>query len=270
MRDNIETTPGIPVSTPIPGVLGWRFYVPKTDLRQAMMPTIYETTYAACSLPNKVRLDEFGEHVFCGDEDEGMYHTFLFMPDRSTSRTTVIPSLSPPISQEHYWKSCLLELGALEDATQPLNFEVGGVTTEVPRLFGRMHLLPGGNYASEIDVETFVSDRPFTREEMGRLEEQVTTRLQWQGRNLSVDLDCLHGLVEFPETNESGTPLSGWGTVNKPLVLNGKTVYPPTSMPKWRRYLFRQSHELVGGMWRLTNYYANPPAGARKILNAAV
>jgi hypothetical protein len=181
-----------------------------------------------------------------------------------------VDALSVPLSEGHTWKPCLLELGALEDATMPLNFEVSGSTTEVSRLFGRMHLLPGDNYETDVDVETYVSERPFTRDELGRVENQVSTRLQWQGRNLTVDLDCLHGLVEFLETNTSGTPVNGWGTVNRPLVLNGKTVYPPTPMTKWRRYCYKATHTLEGGMWVLRRYFANPPAGARPILNAAV
>ncbi len=268
--DTQEPIHGIPVSTPIPGVLGWRFMVPKSLVRSAIMPTPHVTTFSACDLPGKIKVHEYGTHVFVGDEDADGYHAFLFMPNRDATRLVKVDALSYPITDDHVWKPCLLELGALEDATMPLNFEVGGTTTEVSRLFGRMHLLPGGNYQTEIDVETYISERPFTRDEMGYVENQVTTRLQWQGRNLTVDLDCLHGLVEFPETNTSGTLVYGLGTVERPLSLNGKTVFPPTTMKKWRRYLFRQQHEPVGGMWRLTKFYANPPSGAKKILDLAV
>ena len=147
---------------------------------------------------------------------------------------------------------------------------IGIVLESLQRLFGRMHLLPGGMYASEIEVETFVAHRPFTREEMGVLESQVTTRIHWQGRNLDINLDCLHGLVEFPETQTQGRVLGGFGTVDRPLQMTGKTVFPPTPMPKWKKYLFDQRHERVGEEWRLTNYWVNPPRGARHILGAAV
>jgi len=262
-----------PVASPIPGVLALRFRVPKSKLRQAIMPTPLETTYLECQLPGRIRLDEFGSYVFSSDQDGSAgYHEFLFVPERSAAEiATPVPSLSHPDTQPFPWKPCLIQLGALEDDTQPLTFEAGpGTSVQVPRLFGRMHLLPGGMYASEIETEVFVAHRPFTREEMGVLETQVTTRLQWQGRNLDVDLDCLHGLVEFPETQTSGRAVSGLGTVNNPLVLTGKTVFPPTPMPKWKRHLFDQRHEPVGGMWRLTNQWVNPPRGARRILGAAV
>lgn len=268
--DKLEPIIATPMSTPIPGVLALRVRVAKTHITQAMMPTPNVTTYANSALPTRDRADEFGSHIFAADEDEGNYHAFMFVPNRSETRGTKVDALSVPLSDDHHWKPCLVELGALEDVTQPLTFETGGSVAEVPRLFGRMHLLPGGMYATEIDVETFVSDRPFTREEMGRLEEQVTTQIAWQGRNLNVNLDCLHGEVTFPETQESGIPVDGLGTKNAPKMLRDKIVFPPTSMPKWRRYLFKQDHATQGGMWILRNYWANPPRGARKILNLAV
>lgn len=261
-----------PAASPIPGVLALRFRVPKSVLLRSMMPTPLVTTYENSELPNRIRLDEFGSYVFSADQDgPAGYHEFLFVPARSAEEiATPVPSLSLPDTQPFPWKPCLIQLGALEDDTQPLTFESGGNTVEVPRLFGRMHLLPGGMYASEVETEVFVCHRPFTREEMGVLETQVTTRVQWQGRNLDVDLDCLHGLVEFPETQTSGRAVSGLGTVNNPLVLTGKTVFPPTPMPKWKRHLYDQKHEAVGGMYRLTNFWVNPPRGARRILGAAV
>lgn len=271
--DSTEVQIVKPVAGLIPGRLNVELRVPVSVLYQNDMPTPNVTTFAQCSLPGKTRLDEFGDHVFVANADgPGQdYHTFTFVAARSDSEIlTPVEALSYPDTQPHPWKDCLIELGALEDDSQPLTFESGGSVIEVPRLFGRMHLLPGGVYASEIEVETFVSHRKFTREEMGVLQTQVTTQIQWQGRNLTVNLDCLHGLVEFPETQTTGRPLSGWGTVNRPLTLTGKTIFPPTPMPKWTRHLYDQKHENVGGEWRLTNYWVNPPRGARRILGAAV
>jgi hypothetical protein len=269
--DSQEVQIAEPMASLIPGRLNLRFRVPKALTRQSDMPTPYVTTYAACELPNKIRVDEFGDHVFIADQDgPAGYHEFLFVEDRGDAIFEPVELLSIPKAEPHLWKDCLIQLGAISDATQPLNMQVNNTVVEVPRLFGRMHKLPGGVYATEIDVEVFVSHRPFTREEMGLLEAQVTTQIVWQGRNLSVNEDCLHDHVEFAETQTSGRVLSQWGTVNNPLTGAGKTVFPATSMKKWRRYLFDQKHELVAGQWRLTNYYANPPKSAKAILNMAV
>lgn len=268
--DQLEPTLVKPMATPIPGVLGCQVLVAKSVLRQSMMPTPLVTTFTTSALPIKYRLDDFGDHVFVADEDAGEYHAFTFVPNRDADRLTKVEALSYPMADDHAWKPCLIELGVLEDASQPLTFEKSGAVQEVERLFGRIHLLPGGMYATEIDVETFVSDRPFTRDEMGRLEEQVTTQIVWQGRNLNINLDCLHGRVTFKETQTEATPVYGMGTDNAPKYLKDEIVFPPTSMPKWRRYLFKQEHRPVAGMWMLTNYYANPPRGARKILQLAV
>lgn len=273
MDQNLEVQLVKPVAGLVTGRLNVELRVPVAVLYQRDMPEPLVTTFQACTLPCKDRLHEFGSHLFVSNADGPgeTYHTFKFVEVRTPAQiATAVPSLSYPDTQPHHWRDCLIELGAIEDASEPLNFESGGQTIEVPRLFGRMHLLPGGMYASEIEVETFVAHRPFTREEMGVLESQVTTRIHWQGRNLDINLDCLHGLVEFPETQTQGRVLGGFGTVDRPLQMTGKTVFPPTPMPKWKKYLFDQRHERVGEEWRLTNYWVNPPRGARHILGAAV
>lgn len=271
MMDSVESTLVKPVASLVPGRLNVHVRVPVTHVRQSIMPTPNVTTFTACELPGLTRYDEFGDHVFVQNIDgpgDG-YMTFIFVEDRGTAMFDPVDSLSRPLTEPHLWKTCLLQLGAIEDATQPINVEIGGSVVEIPRLFGRMHKLPGGVYATDIDMLTFVGHRPFTREEMGKLETQVTTQVYWQGRNLTVNEDCMHGLIEFEETQTSGTVRSGWGTVDNPLVPAGKTIFPPTPMTKWRRYLFDQKHELVEGEYRLVQYWANPPRGVKRILDAA-
>lgn len=70
-----------PMATPVPGRLCMRFRVPKSILRVADMPTPQTTTFSACKLPNKIRVDEFGSYLFIKD-DEGPsgYHEFIFAP----------------------------------------------------------------------------------------------------------------------------------------------------------------------------------------------
>jgi hypothetical protein len=70
-----------PLATPVPGRLAMRFRVPKSLTRQRDMPTPNETTFSACTLPNKIRVDEFGSYLFIKDEEgPSGYHEFIFAP----------------------------------------------------------------------------------------------------------------------------------------------------------------------------------------------
>ena len=70
-----------PLALPVPGRLAMRFRVPKSLTRQADMPTPLTTTFSACKLPNKIRVDEFGSYLFIKDEEgPSGYHEYIFAP----------------------------------------------------------------------------------------------------------------------------------------------------------------------------------------------
>lgn len=268
--DDIESQLTKSVASLIPGELNVHVRVPLSRVPTLTMPTPLVTTYRQSALPGAAYYEKFADHIFVQNIDgPGNYMTFIFVKDRTETLTTAVPSLSRPLTEPHLWKTCLLQLGAIEDATTPLNAIIGGETVEIPRLYPRMRKLPGGIYPTEVDLLTYVSHRPFTRAEMGKLETQVTTQVTFHGVGLSINEDCMHGLVEFPETQTSGKVKTGFGTVDNPLAPNGRMVFPPTPMKKWRRYLFDQKHDFVEGEYRLQQLWANPPQGIRAILDSA-
>jgi len=68
-----------PMATPVAGRLCMRFRVPKSLVRQRDMPTPQTTTFRDCTLPNKIKLDEWGDAVFISDNDgPSGYHEFVF------------------------------------------------------------------------------------------------------------------------------------------------------------------------------------------------
>lgn len=257
----------------VPGNLALRFHVPKSLLRTDMMPTPLVTTFAECLLPNKIRLEEFGSHIFVEDEDgPAGYHRFTFVPVRTSAQIeTKIESLSKWSYQKHPWDDCLLMLGAIQDASQPLTFENNGTTVEVPRLFGRFYLLPGGMYASRVDVEVYVSHTHFPDAMKSDLLCPVPSQIKWQSRNLSVNLTCLHDDVQFEETQTSGTVLENWGTVQAKITPQSRAFFPATNPPIWvPHYYDIDESDPIGGMRRLTKLRVHPPAGVEEILNAAL
>lgn len=271
--DPQEITIAEPAPCLVPGELTLRFHVPKSLLRRNMMPTPLVTTFAQCKLPNKIKVEEFGSHVFVEDEDgPAGYHRFTFVPVRTDAQIEAqIESLGKWTFRRHPWDDCLLMLGALEDSTQPLTIEVNGSVVEVPRLFGRHYLLPGGMYASRVDVEVYVSHTHFPDGMKSDLLSPVPAAIRWQSRNLTVNLNCLHDDVEFEETQTGGTPLANWGTKNATITPQRTAFFPATNPPLWvPHYYDIDESDPIGGMRRLTKLRVHPPAGVEEILNAAL
>lgn len=270
--DELEPQLAQPKASLIPGLLSLVFHVPNSVLKQADMPTPGVTLFKDCKLPNKERVHEFGTHVFIENEDAGNYQAFRFVPRRSHAQIeTQIETLSKWSYMKHPWDDCLIVLGAIEDATQPLSFDNDGTPVTVPRLFGRRYLLPGGMYASRVDVEVYVSHTHFPDAMKSDLLCPVPGQIQWQSRNLNVNLNCLHDDVEFEETQTEGTVLPNWGTKNVTLTPQGKAVFPATNPPIWvPHYYDIDESDPIGGMRRLTKLRVHPPLGVEEILNAAV
>lgn len=257
----------------LPGVLMFVFRVPCDTVTQAMMPTPLVTTYAACKLPNKQRVNEgtWKDFIFVADQDGPPgYIEFLFVPPiTEAARNVPVPVLSKTTSLRRPWDPCLLKLGAIEDATQPMTVELNGTRTDVPRLFPRHYLLPGGVYACRVDIEVYVSHDKFPDEMLADLVSPVPTDVSWNHQGREGRLQCLHGDVEFAETQTSGTVKEHWGTVDNRLVLGEKQVFPKTNMTKWVTHVYDIDHsDPINGMRRLTKWRVHPPPGARKILNA--
>ena len=273
MADTQESQQCIPIASLIPGRLNVLIRVPKSTLRTTWASNLipFTTTYRTAPFAARDRVGEFGDMIFVTDDDgtDG-YHHYYFVEARTAAQKIVkIDALSRVDVIPKSWDTCLLSLGALTDSTEPLNVSLGGVTQDLPRLFGRHAILPGGMYATEIDIEVYVSHEPFTRDFFD-LVSPVPTTVSWDDRNLRGSLTCLHDLVEFPETQTGATVLDSWGTVKKRLVLGEKRVFPATNPPRWTSHVYDIQHTPKANMFQLTKYRCHPPRGARKILQATL
>ena len=273
--DNQEPTHFQPEPSLHPGKLAFQFLVPRTRMRQDMMPTPYVTTYANCLLPNKVKMQEgtWRDYVFTDLESYGADHlAFRFVPViTDTERETPIAGGSVTTWEKHPWDNWLVQLGAIEDDTQPLNVIVDNATVEIARLFGRYFKVPGGLYTSRIRVDTYVSHEEFPADMLNDVLSPVPTEVRWSHRNLQGSMECLHDLIEFEETQTSGAVLDGWGTVNNPLIMGDKSVFPATNPPGWTSHYFKAEQTMpMNGMRRLTKYWVDVPEAFEEIQNAAL
>ena len=264
-----------PEPTLHPTKLGFVFLVPITRLRQDMVPTPWVTTYGTCSLPNRERLSEppWKDHVFAEMEPVGGDHIgFRFVPVLTAAeRETPIAGGTNVEWVKHPWDDWIVQLGALEDATQPINVEVAGVVVDVPRLFGRYYKLPGGLYTSRVTTEIYVSHEQFPDEMLNDVVSPVPTEVRFSSRNLQGSFTALHDDIEFEETQTSATVLDGWGTINHPLLKGEKSVFPATSPPGWIPHVFSAQQSLPqNGMRRLVKQRVDVPQGVEELVNVAL
>jgi hypothetical protein len=100
-----------PMASPIPGRLVMRFRVPKSHTRPANMPTPEVTTFSDCDLPNKIRVDEFGDYVFVTDQDgPSGYHEFIFAPALTREQAQTPYRSRYETEPSMYWPKVLLSL----------------------------------------------------------------------------------------------------------------------------------------------------------------
>lgn len=100
-----------PLALPVPGRLAMRFRVPKSLTRQADMPTPLTTTFSACKLPNKIRVDEFGSYLFIKDEEgPGGYHEFIFAPPLTNEQVQTPYRTYFDTEPSMFWPKVLLSI----------------------------------------------------------------------------------------------------------------------------------------------------------------
>jgi hypothetical protein len=100
-------------ATPKTGELGFVVRVMDSVMGTFTMPTPGSTTYAACKLPNKTRMHEanFKSCVFAFNEPgPGNYHSFYFLPPRTSEEALVTIESYYEIDPSTYWPPVLTAL----------------------------------------------------------------------------------------------------------------------------------------------------------------
>lgn len=278
--DNLENNVFQTFPALVPGELGLTLMVPQSVIGSFDLPTPFETTYRECGAPEKPRVQEtvkMGGRVVCwGDlvftrftPGPGGYLGFMFHVNRTPAEVRrPIKELSTPDNQPYQWPNVLVYLSALEDPTQPLTLELDGTVVQVPRLFERLYKVPEQVISTDVDVEVFVSNRPFSRR-MVRTNVPVLGEVRYHDRNIEGSLMCLHPYVEFPEVQTGGRKLTGWGTTRSrsPMGNFGRRVYKATNQTTWVDHVIEASpkYDPDSGQWMLTRRTVRVPAGFQVI-----
>jgi hypothetical protein len=266
-----------PTAGAAPGELNFVVRVPNAVVRADKMPVPMVTKYKDFPFPQRARNQESWtqDYVFVlnrdggqtGEGDGGNLMEFVFARKRTLTEMQVpIACETYPTTMPHQWHNVLVRMGFIEDPTQPLTLEVGGQVKEFARVFGRFWKLPGGVYATEALIETFLSAEPFPRSLL-KLDVPVPDEVSWQVRNDSGSISCLHPYIRFKETQMGGRVMDGMGTVNDPIVLSQGQDFPATNHETWQTHVMDEDVTKVNGVWKLTRTTVYPP-GVEEVENS--
>lgn len=266
-------------STVVNGVSDFVVRVPSTVVRGDKMPVPGKTTYKQFPYQARSRSGESWtkDYVFVhaqpgggsGEPDSPLLWEFYFAPGRPLQNAGKVPvKVKTHFSAKpHPWPNVIQRMGFLEDATQPLSYEIGGQRVNVGRLFGRFWKIPGNAYASKMHVRVYLANEPFP-ESMIRLNIPVPTVVAWQMRNDSGSIECLHPLIRFKETQVNATVMPDCGTVEHPLLLRETQEFPATNHPTWIPHVCDVDVYEDRGVWVMVEKFVKVP-GMKRIKNSA-
>jgi hypothetical protein len=266
-----------PIPGPAPGEVNFVVRVPNVVVSGPKMPVPGVTRYKDFPFTVRARNNEAWtqDYVFAfnrmggptGEGDGGNLHEFVFTRARSLAEMQVpVACLTHTTSMPHLWHPVIQRMGFIEDATQPLALQVGNEVVNVPRVFERFYKLPGGVYATEALIETFLSAVPFPHSLM-KLDIPVPTTVSWQVRNSSDSVVCLHPHIRFLETQTSGRVMEGMGTYERPIVMNQVQDFPATNHVTWQAHVADEDVNYEEGVWRMVRTTLRPP-GVKRMKSA--
>lgn len=276
-----EEQPFKPLSTVDPGTLSFAVRIMASEMGKFKLPVPRVTTYAQFEGPEHCRQSDnvreqaeaFGDYVFTYHEPgPGEKHTFYFARPRPPAvEFTPIASESYPTSAPHEWHDWLRKLFFFEDLSIPISFEQeDGTVGTAARVRPHVELVPGNVFATDFDVEVFMSHRPF-QNSFRRLDVPVPTPVQAQVRNAEVNLGrCLHGRTVIPNLTPAETLIEACGTIDEePPTPGMNNLIPATNHRRWKRHVAYRHQEKKDGLWILEVRWANPPRGVKAITKGA-
>lgn len=203
-----------------------------------------------------------------GEPDDPQLFEFIFTKKRPLNGIGGRPvkALTHWTTRPHPWPNVIQRMGFLEDATQPLSYEIGGQRVNAARLFGRFWKIPGGVYASKMHVRVYLSHVPFP-EKMLKLNIPVPGIVSWQMRNDSGSIEALHPLIRFKETQVNATVMPDCGTIEHPLLLRETQEFPATNHVTWIPHVCDVDVHQVNGVWRMVETFVKVP-GIKRIKNS--
>lgn len=206
------------------------------------------------------RVEEFGHYRYCFSEKASADATRFYFSRPHTAKEKNTPFKRIPSTRHYVWPAVLLDFYIIESSF-PITTATGVATLDsATRYMPRFRYIPTTPYDSEILIEQFLSDTPWSSEELVH-PQPIPTDID--GSYLGVKMSfprCLHRRVTFPELVPGaqiifGAGMEGSGRNGTPR----EQIFPTTNMAAWQEFYIEDVVQPQRGMFLRERILIKPP-----------
>lgn len=261
------------VDCPDPELIMFRVGMSTTVFRPEMLPRLGDR-YAATQLPNKPRLDqgEFRHFTYAHKELErttdqrepsGIIWLYFAPPFDPDAADTGRPFRAWSTTRPHRWPMVLRNLWFVDDPSMPLSAlaptasgSTGQAAVFAPRVYARWRRTPAALASCQVDVEQFVSSRPWAPQENPQpLEGDVS----WDFLGSSGSMSCLHPEIRIPARGSDYRVVVDGTQGSAPAPLSQGRLFPATPFPDWDSFVLSDDVQFVDGLYVKEVMTIHPP-----------
>lgn len=192
----------------------------------------------------------------------GQMNSFYWVRPR-TDEEKAIPFRSFYTTQTYSWPAVLEDLHFVFDEAFPLMTQRAissgnKATVFVPQVYARRAIRPPLNENSRMLVEEFLSNTPFSEDDMTHESPQESV-VEWDFNGASGSITCLHGEVIVPSRGKNGQEVYSSTTSTVAAAYEPERIFPPTNFRTWSSFVFSDEQKFVDGQWYRRRCTLIPP-----------
>lgn len=180
------------------------------------------------------RVQEFGEYRYTGSSKNAADNVTFYFAKPRTQEEKNTPFRVRADTHQYVWPAVLLDQYIIKSS---FNITDGSQTTT--RYFQRYKLVPSTPANSVVKIEQFLSDTPWTRNELNH-QQPVTAEISGSYLGLPINFQrCLHRRLVLPELVPDAQIVLGAGMEGSGLSGTPREqVFPATNFTDWRPFVF--------------------------------
>ncbi len=195
-------------------------------------------------------------------EAPGQMNAFYWVRPR-TDDERATPFRSFYTTQTYSWPAVLEDLHFVYDDAYPLMtqraLDSGNKATVFsPQVYARRAIRPPLNENSALLVEEFLSDTPFSEDDMMHDSPQESV-VEWDFNGASGSITCLHGEVIVPSRGKNGQEVYSSTTATVSAAYEPDRIFPATNFRTWGAFVFSDEQKFVDGQWYRRRCTLIPP-----------
>jgi len=211
------------------------------------------------------RVEEFGDYGYTYATTGNATTTFFFAKKRSVEEKNT-PFKTFWAKRQYPWPAVLYDLYLVDAKNFPQSTYNGTETVTAATYLQRRLYQPSISYNSEIRVEQFLSDTPWSRSDLSH-PQPVPTEID--GSYLNIDINfpkCLHPEIRFPELVPDAQIVLGAGVVNPTRTRAPREqIFPATNFTDWQPFYIDDDVQPTNGLYLRERVRIYPPPARQEI-----